>query len=120
MTAFDSRGDVGLPNMEREFEFHKLILFSHFYLIYFKFRGFHRNHTILKYDFLHSYLGIFPNRLNFVENLFENSGNVKMWDKIKKDFHLSESKKIQWMKLINASCANWKKSIKEEQANLII
>lgn len=92
VTAFDSRGDVGLSNMERKFEFYKSILFSHFYLIYYKFRGFHRSHTILKYDFLPSYLGIFPNRLNFVKNLFENSGNVKMSDK--KIFIYSNPKKF--------------------------
>ena len=59
------------------------------------------------------------NGLNFIENLFKSSENLKMWVKIKEDFHLLEYKKLQQMQLINALGTSWKKSIKEENANLI-
>ena len=60
-----------------------------------------------------------PNGLNLEGDLFESSQNIKPRVKTKEVFHLLESKKFQKMKLINAVGTSWKKSIKEEKANLI-
>ena len=49
------------------------------------------------------------NGLDCVRNLFESSGNMKPWIKVKEDFYLSESSKFQWLQLINALGTSWKK-----------
>ena len=72
----------------------------------------------IKIDEKGIYFEEFPiNGLNFVGNLFESSGNIKLWVEIKDDFHLLESEKFQWMQLVNALGTSWKTSIKEEKAN---
>ena len=51
----------------------------------------------------------FPiNGLNFVGNLFESSGKIEPWVKIKGDLHLLESKNFQLMQLMNALGTSWK------------
>lgn len=55
------------------------------------------------------------NGINFVGNLFESSAIIKPGIKVKEDLHLLESKKFQWIQLMNALGAFWNKSIKENK-----
>ena len=55
------------------------------------------------------------NGINFVGNLFESSAIIKPGIKVKEDLHLLESKKFQWIQLMNALGACWNKSIKENK-----
>ena len=58
------------------------------------------------------------NNLNYVTQLFDDSGNTKEWVKLKHEFNLNNNLYFNWMQLIHSVPPKWKNTIKNNYITL--
>ena len=51
------------------------------------------------------------NNLNYVTQLFDDTGNTKEWMKLKHEFNLNNNLYFKWMQLIHSIPQKWKNTI---------
>ena len=54
--------------------------------------------------------------MNYVNNLFDENGELKSWQKILSDFHLTQ-KSFKWFQLIHAIPKSWKLTVLNDKIN---
>ena len=55
------------------------------------------------------------NNLNYVTQLFDDTGNTKEWMKLKHEFNLNNNLYFKWMQLIHSIPQKWKNAIKNNR-----
>ena len=55
--------------------------------------------------------------MNYVNNLFDENGELKSWQKILSDFHLTQKSYFKWFQLIHAIPKSWKLTVLNEKIN---
>ena len=55
------------------------------------------------------------NNLNYVTQLFDDTGNTKEWMKLKHEFNLNNNLYFKWMQLIHSIPQKWKNTIKNNR-----
>ena len=55
------------------------------------------------------------NNLNYVTELFDDTGNTEEWMKLKHEFNLNNNLYFKWMQLIHSIPQKWKNTIKNNR-----
>ena len=55
--------------------------------------------------------------MNFIDQLFNNNGNIKPWEDLKIEFYLKNAHKIHWLRIISTLPKTWKNIIFEDKGN---
>ena len=56
-------------------------------------------------------------KLNIIGQLFNDNGKIKPWEYIKIEFHLKDTQRIYWLKIIDALPKSWKDAILKDKGN---
>ena len=57
------------------------------------------------------------NNLNFLSQLFDTNGSIKVWHLLKQEYHLNNISYFQWLQLINSNPEKWKLTIKQNSSD---
>ena len=52
--------------------------------------------------------------INYISELFNNSGSIKKWHKFKREYDLHQNSYFQWVQLIDSIPEKWKFIIKKQ------